>query len=62
MLNALPIATSSPEYMFYSDLGPSIEEKVPSFRLRNTAAGIVTALPTPTRPFRAELLTAIRTS
>ena len=39
VLNALSIAASSPEYGFCSDLGPSVEEKVPSFGLPNTAAG-----------------------
>jgi hypothetical protein len=62
MPNARSIAASSPEYGFCSDLGPSVEEKVPSFGLLYTDGGSVAAPPTPTRSFRAELLTAMRTS
>ncbi len=60
--NACSIAASFPEYRFSSDLGPSVEEKVPSFGLPYIAAGSTAAPPAPTRPFLAELLTAIQTS
>ena len=60
MPNARSIAASSPEYGFCSDLRLSVKEKVSSFRLLYTDAGSIAALPTPTRPFRAELLTAMR--
>ncbi len=59
MPNALSIAASSLEYRFCSDLGPSVAKKVPSFRLLYIAAGSIAAPLTPTRPFRAKLLTAI---
>ena len=62
MPNARSIATSSPEYRFCSDLGPSGEEKASSFELPYTDAGSVAAPPTPTRPFLAELLAAMRIS
>ncbi len=61
MPNARSITASSPENGFCSDLGPSVKEKVPSFGLLYTDAGNIAAPPTPTRPFRAELLTAMRT-
>ena len=60
MPNARSVATSSPEYRFYSDLGLSVEEKVLSFGLLYTDASSVIAPPTYTRPFRTELLIAIR--
>jgi len=60
--NARSIAASSPEYRFCSDIGPRVEEKVPSFGLPYADGGSVTAPPTPTSPFRAELLVAMRMS
>lgn len=57
--NARSIAVSSLEYRFCSNLSPSVEEKVPSFRLPYTDASSITAPPTLTRLFRAELLTAM---
>ena len=58
--NARSIAISSLEYRFCSDIGLSVEKKVPSFGLLYIEAGSTAAVLTPTRPFRAELLIAIR--
>jgi hypothetical protein len=59
MPNARSIAISSLEYRFYSDIGLSVEKKVPSFGLLYIEAGSTIAILTPTRPFYTELLIVI---
>jgi hypothetical protein len=58
-LKAIAIAVNSPEYGFCSVLMPSVEEKVSTVGSLCEDICISIAPPTPTTPFRAELLTAM---
>ena len=59
---ACAIAANSLEYGFCSDLTPSVEEKVSMSELPCTDSASWIAPLTPTLPFLAELLTAMRTA
>lgn len=63
VFRAFAIAANSPEYGFCSSLLPSVEEKDKISFLGLLRADLCISItpPIPTTPFRAELLTAIRT-
>ena len=58
------MAANSPEYGFCSSLVPSVEEKVTISVLGYLRVDVHSSIapPVPTKPFRAKLLTAIRTA
>src|SRR5438477_417362 len=55
---AWAIAASSATYGFCSVLGPRVEERLSTVGSSPTCLRVLIAAPSPTTPFRAELLTA----